>query len=153
EVWPHACCLHAEVAGHGQAPYRGGWPWPGYLQGATDCSQGPPARGQLAAKPPAMGDRPQGQQPGKGGHPWAWPAMASPRTALPLAIGSRPLGQQPGRGGHPRAWSATGPVASKGDDASRRGGRTLAGRLPAIKGSQGLRRGSDGGDVVRVKEG
>ncbi|RRT31367.1 hypothetical protein B296_00032929, partial [Ensete ventricosum] len=37
EVQPHACCLHAEVAGHGQAPYRGGRPWPGYLQGATGC--------------------------------------------------------------------------------------------------------------------
>ncbi|RWV83731.1 hypothetical protein GW17_00054626 [Ensete ventricosum] len=46
----HACCMHAEVAGHDQAPCRGGWPWPGYLQGAVarrgNSSQGVAARGQ-----------------------------------------------------------------------------------------------------------
>ncbi|RWW46686.1 hypothetical protein BHE74_00047372 [Ensete ventricosum] len=45
---PHACCLHGEVAGHGQAPCRGGRPWPGYLQGATPVGvvarKGRPAR-------------------------------------------------------------------------------------------------------------
>ncbi|RZS22823.1 hypothetical protein BHM03_00055648 [Ensete ventricosum] len=44
------------------------------------------------------------------------------------------------------------PAASRGGSADRRGGRPLAGWLPATKGSRCLRRGSDGG-VVRVKEG
>ncbi|RWW57113.1 hypothetical protein BHE74_00036120 [Ensete ventricosum] len=35
----------------------------------------------------------------------------------------------------------------------RRGGRPLAGRLPATKGRDRLRRGSDGDNAVRVKEG
>ncbi|RWV97660.1 hypothetical protein BHE74_00020974 [Ensete ventricosum] len=35
EGWPHACYLHAEVAGHGQAPCRGGRPWLGYLHGTV----------------------------------------------------------------------------------------------------------------------
>ncbi|RRT45076.1 hypothetical protein B296_00045008 [Ensete ventricosum] len=53
---PHACCLHAEVAGHDQAPCRGGRPWPDYLQGVADCSQGPAARGRpVAARPPTRG--------------------------------------------------------------------------------------------------
>ncbi|RWV77016.1 hypothetical protein GW17_00062215 [Ensete ventricosum] len=94
EGWPHACCLHAEVAGHGQAPYRGDRPWPGYLQGVAGC----------------------GQAPCKG--------------LLP----------------------ADSPIASKGSDASRRGGRPLAGRLPATKGSRHLHKDSSDGDVVRVKE-
>ncbi|RRT33218.1 hypothetical protein B296_00004753 [Ensete ventricosum] len=45
------------------------------------------------------------------------------------------------------------PPASRGGGAGRRGGRPLAGQLLVAKGSRRLRRGSSGGDAVRVKEG
>ncbi|RZR88758.1 hypothetical protein BHM03_00016378, partial [Ensete ventricosum] len=45
------------------------------------------------------------------------------------------------------------PTASKGDDASHKGGRPLAGRLPTGKGSRHLRRGSSGGSGVEGKQG
>ncbi|RWW36054.1 hypothetical protein BHE74_00058953 [Ensete ventricosum] len=91
----------AEVAGHDQAPYRGGRPWPGYLQGATALK----------------GSNLQG--------------AASPQGVAP----------------------ATSPIASRGDGASRRGGRPLAGRLPTAKGSRRLRRGSGSDGAVRVMVG
>ncbi|RWV94604.1 hypothetical protein GW17_00042840 [Ensete ventricosum] len=81
----HACCLHAEVVGHSQAPCRGGRPWPGYLQGAAGYTQGPHVRGRpAAAKPPA-----------RGGHP---------RTALPPAGAAVPI---EGEGRLPLAGAAT----------------------------------------------
>ncbi|RWV77295.1 hypothetical protein GW17_00061895 [Ensete ventricosum] len=52
--------------------------------------------------------------------------------------------------GQPIAASLT---ASRGDGASRRGGRPLVGQLLAAKGSRCLCRGSGSGGVVRVKEG
>ncbi|RRT33484.1 hypothetical protein B296_00032470 [Ensete ventricosum] len=58
--------------------------------------------------------------------------------------------QQPARKGLPPAAS---PAASRGGGVSRRGGRPLAGRLSAVKDSHRLRRGSDNGGAVRVKEG
>ncbi|RWW01875.1 hypothetical protein GW17_00035065, partial [Ensete ventricosum] len=58
--------------------------------------------------------------------------------------------QRPARKGFPPAAS---PAAIRGGDAGRRGGRPLAGRLPAAKSSRRLRRGSGGGGTVRVKEG
>ncbi|RZS13456.1 hypothetical protein BHM03_00045056 [Ensete ventricosum] len=65
---------------------------------------------------------------------------------------------RPHRGGRQRSARkglppTTNPTASKGGGAGRRGGRPLAGRLPATKGSHRLRQGSDGGDKVRVKDG
>ncbi|RRT62473.1 hypothetical protein B296_00021980 [Ensete ventricosum] len=101
EARPHACSLHAEVAGHGQAPYRGNRPWPGFLQGAVGYSQGPRARGRPATtRPPVRGDRyrpahkglPLAENPAtsrgggvgrKGGHPLA--------RRFPTAKGSRRL--------------------------------------------------------------
>ncbi|RWW40865.1 hypothetical protein BHE74_00053687 [Ensete ventricosum] len=59
---PHACCLHAEVASHGQAPCRGGRPWPGYLQGVAGCGQAP-CKGWLHVGAEAH----KGQQPTRGG--------------------------------------------------------------------------------------
>ncbi|RRT31312.1 hypothetical protein B296_00053053 [Ensete ventricosum] len=58
------------------------------------------------------------------------------------------------RGGYQWARrTAASPAASRGDDASHRVGRPLAGRLPAAKGSHRLRRDSGNGNAVRVKEG
>ncbi|RRT37032.1 hypothetical protein B296_00041019 [Ensete ventricosum] len=79
-------CLHAEVAGHGQAPYRGGRPWPSYWQGAVGCGQasykGRPPKGAAARKgrPPA-GTTGCGQ-PERGCHP---------RPALPPAGAVTPV--------------------------------------------------------------
>ncbi|RRT32142.1 hypothetical protein B296_00055976 [Ensete ventricosum] len=56
--------VFAEVAGHGQAPYRGGRPWPGYLQGAVGC----------------------GQAPARGGHPRARLIAASPTATYVFLI-------------------------------------------------------------------
>ncbi|RWW35391.1 hypothetical protein BHE74_00059685, partial [Ensete ventricosum] len=54
----------------------------------------------------------------------------------------------PTRGSHPRARStAASPATSRGDDAGRRGGYPLEGRLPVAKGSSSV------GGAVRVKEG
>ncbi|RWW82110.1 hypothetical protein BHE74_00009446 [Ensete ventricosum] len=44
-------------------------------------------------------------------------------------------------------------TANRGGDVGGRGGRPLAGRLSTAKGSRRLRRGSDGGGIVRVKVG
>ncbi|RWW47015.1 hypothetical protein BHE74_00047027, partial [Ensete ventricosum] len=60
----------------------------------------------------------------------------------------------PTSGGHPRARpAAASPVASRGGDTGSSGGHPLAGRLSTANGSRRLRRGSDDGGVVRVKEG
>ncbi|RZR73297.1 hypothetical protein BHM03_00022525 [Ensete ventricosum] len=61
-----------------------------------------------------------------------------------------PLRPSPLQGAAARRDSS--PTASRGDCVDRRGGRPLAGRLTAAKGSRRLRRGSDDGDAVRVKE-
>ncbi|RWW25290.1 hypothetical protein GW17_00010377 [Ensete ventricosum] len=45
------------------------------------------------------------------------------------------------------------PIASRGDGASRRGGRPLARRLPTGKGSRRLRRGNDDDNSGKGKEG
>ncbi|RWW40158.1 hypothetical protein BHE74_00054441 [Ensete ventricosum] len=37
------------VVGHDQAPYKGGWPWPGHLQGGGRLWPRPPAKGRSAA--------------------------------------------------------------------------------------------------------
>ncbi|RWV80982.1 hypothetical protein GW17_00057653 [Ensete ventricosum] len=56
---PPACCLHAEVVEHSQAPCSGGCPWPSYLQGATGCGQGPLQRGgRLRPRPARKGATP-----------------------------------------------------------------------------------------------
>ncbi|RRT61181.1 hypothetical protein B296_00027717 [Ensete ventricosum] len=94
---PHACCMHAEVAGHGQAPYKGHRPWPSYLQGATarrgDSPQGAATRGHgrlwLAHKglPPVASPAAILQ----GGHPLA--------GRLPAAKGNRCLHRGSGSDG------------------------------------------------------
>ncbi|RZS14446.1 hypothetical protein BHM03_00046134 [Ensete ventricosum] len=56
--------------------------------------------------------------------------------------------QQPAYKGLPPAAS---PVASRGGDAGRRGGRPLAGRLSATKGNRRLRKGCNGNGAVRVE--
>ncbi|RZR93238.1 hypothetical protein BHM03_00021686 [Ensete ventricosum] len=61
--------------------------------------------------------------------------------------------QRSARKGQPVVASPQEVAASSGGGAGRRGGRPLAGRLPAVKGSRRLRRGSGGGGAVRVKEG
>ncbi|RWV95522.1 hypothetical protein BHE74_00003232 [Ensete ventricosum] len=52
--------------------------------------------------------------------------------------------------GRPTIGHPQGATASRGDDASRRGGRPLARRQPTDKGNRRLCKGSDG-DVVRVE--
>ncbi|RWW43261.1 hypothetical protein BHE74_00051103 [Ensete ventricosum] len=87
----------------------------------------------------------KGRQPPAGaavarGHDRLWPAH---RGGIRLQRGAREASQLQGaRKGLP---PATSPAASRGDDTSRRGGRPLAGRLPANKGSRRLRRDSGGG--------
>ncbi|RWW09354.1 hypothetical protein GW17_00027162 [Ensete ventricosum] len=127
---PHACCLHAEVAGHGQASCRGSKPWAGYLQGAAGCGQAP-----------YKGWSPAGAAARKGRPPTGTAGCGQP---------ARVNRQRLTRKGLPPAAS---PTATKGGGAGRRGGRPLAGRLPTIKGSRRLRRCSGDGDAVRVKEG
>ncbi|RWW19421.1 hypothetical protein GW17_00016523 [Ensete ventricosum] len=124
---PHACSLHAEVAGHGQAPYRGGRPWPSYMQGVVGYGQAR-CKGRSPAGAAARKRRPPAGTVGYG-----QPTRASR--------------QRPSCKGLPPRAS---PASSRGDGAGRRGARPLAGRLPVAKGSRHLRRGSD---VVRVKEG
>ncbi|RWV86894.1 hypothetical protein GW17_00051166 [Ensete ventricosum] len=73
-------------------------------------------------------------------------------AARPPTRGGRPQGQQPARGDHPWARpAAANPTASRGGAADRRVGRPLAGRLPVVKGSRRLHKGSDGDNAVRVK--
>ncbi|RWV84054.1 hypothetical protein GW17_00054266 [Ensete ventricosum] len=136
---PHACCLYAEVAGHGQAPCRGDRPWPGYLQGAAGYGHAP-CKGQPAtARPPT-----------RGGHPRARPTASQPPGAVGNDQPVRTNRLRPARKGLPPTAS---PTANRGDIAGHRSGRPLAGRLPTAKGSRRLRRGSGESNIVRVKEG
>ncbi|RRT50235.1 hypothetical protein B296_00003279 [Ensete ventricosum] len=82
---PHSYCLHAEVAGHGQAPCKGGQPWPGYLQGAAahngSSPQGAATRGHSRLQPARKG----------------LPPVASPATSrgdVAGRRGDRPLAGQ-----------------------------------------------------------
>ncbi|RWW05514.1 hypothetical protein GW17_00031204 [Ensete ventricosum] len=86
---------------------------------------------------PTRGDHSQGQQPARGGHSRAQPARRDGRL-WPASKGQ---------------LAAASPTASRGSGVGRKGGRPLAGRLSAVKGSRRQRRGSDNGGVVRVKEG
>ncbi|RWV83072.1 hypothetical protein GW17_00055370 [Ensete ventricosum] len=86
------------------------------------------------ARPLARGDRPQEQQPARGGHLRARSAAASPQGPT-------------GKGLPPAAI----PAASRGDGAGRRGGRPLVRWLLAANGSRRLRRGSSGNSTVRVE--
>ncbi|RRT35060.1 hypothetical protein B296_00031267 [Ensete ventricosum] len=104
---------------------------------------GPTTHGQAAARAstkgsptaPTMGDsRPQGQQP-----------VGDSRLQHDARKGGRLQGARKG------LLPAANPTASRGSGASRRGGRPLAGRLPACKGSRCLRRGND--DGAEGKEG
>ncbi|RWW05335.1 hypothetical protein GW17_00031397 [Ensete ventricosum] len=56
---PHACCLHAEVASHGQTPCRGDRLRPGPLQGAAarrgNSPQGEATRGHGQLRPARKG--------------------------------------------------------------------------------------------------
>ncbi|RWW42870.1 hypothetical protein BHE74_00051541 [Ensete ventricosum] len=67
------------------------------------------------------------------------PLMGTAACSTVLAKGGQLQGA---RKGLPPAVS---PIASRGSDASRRGGRPLEGRLSAGKGNRRLRRGSGGG--------
>ncbi|RZS19746.1 hypothetical protein BHM03_00052179 [Ensete ventricosum] len=101
---------------------------------------------------------------GRGGHMHAvcmqrWLATARPPIG---AVGhglatckGRPPARAAARKGASRQGlpPASSPAASRGGGAGCRGGRPMAGWLPAAKGSHRLRRGSGGDGVVRVKEG
>ncbi|RWV79773.1 hypothetical protein GW17_00059042 [Ensete ventricosum] len=100
----------AGAAGHGLATYKG---W------------------SATTRPLARSDRPQGQQPARGGHPRARLAVASP--------------QGPADNDHL--------CCQQGRRAGRRGGCPLAGQLPTVKGSRRLRRSNSEGGPMRVKEG
>ncbi|RZS24785.1 hypothetical protein BHM03_00057894 [Ensete ventricosum] len=87
-----------------------------------------------------------------------WPATAK----APLQGGDRLQPRPPCKGAATRRHGrlrlarkglslTASPVANRGGDAGRRGGRPLAGWLLTAKGSRRLRRGS--GDAVKVKEG
>ncbi|RWV87533.1 hypothetical protein GW17_00050460 [Ensete ventricosum] len=78
------------------------------------------------------------------------PAGATARKGRPPA-GTAGCGrQQPAHKGLPPTASH---AASRGDDAGRRGGCPLAGRLSDAKGSRRLRRGNSEDGAARVKEG
>ncbi|RWV89949.1 hypothetical protein GW17_00047880 [Ensete ventricosum] len=73
------------VAGHGQAPYKGGLPRPGHLQGGGRLWPRPPAKGRSAvAKAPYTG----------GDRLWQARRGDSRRWARSLAAGSRLLVRQ-----------------------------------------------------------
>ncbi|RZS13212.1 hypothetical protein BHM03_00044762 [Ensete ventricosum] len=97
------------------------------------------------------------QAPCRGGQPWPSylqgmtghsqaPCKGWPPTGATARRGSSPHGAATCR--HDRLLPTR-----RGGDVGRRGGRPMIGRLPATKGSRRLRRGSDGGGAVRVKEG
>ncbi|RRT49520.1 hypothetical protein B296_00032645 [Ensete ventricosum] len=80
--------LHAEVAGHDQAPCRGGRPWPGYLQGVAGYGQAPckgqPPAGTVGCRQPVGVPANRGDGAGhKGSRPLA--------GRVPNAKGSRRL--------------------------------------------------------------
>ncbi|RWV80557.1 hypothetical protein GW17_00058156 [Ensete ventricosum] len=80
--WPHACYLHSEVAGHGQAPCRGGRPWLGYLQGVAGCGQAP-----CKGRPPVGAAARKGRPP-------AGTATASPQGVTAHGQPCHQLGQR-----------------------------------------------------------
>ncbi|RZR71079.1 hypothetical protein BHM03_00003406 [Ensete ventricosum] len=98
EGLPHACCLHAEVAGHSQAPYKGQSP----ARAASRKGRPPvgrPATASPQGRPPVAS--PQGPagsgQPARG---------CRPRTALP------PVGEAAPAAGVAAPWQ--GAVGRKG---------------------------------------
>ncbi|RRT37495.1 hypothetical protein B296_00045520 [Ensete ventricosum] len=90
---------------------------------------------------------------GRGGKLWPGPLQGATVLRGSNLQGAPARGHdqlRPARKGLPPTAN---PVASRGDGVGHKGGRPLAGRLPTVKGSCRLCRGSDGDDTVRVKEG
>ncbi|RRT34404.1 hypothetical protein B296_00049378 [Ensete ventricosum] len=91
----------------------------------------------------------------RGGQPRPTPMQGRPSTARPRprppskgAAGRLQCDARKGgllQGAYKGLPPATSPITNRGDGASRKGGRPLAGRLPAGKGNSRLRRGSNGG--------
>ncbi|RWW11337.1 hypothetical protein GW17_00025057 [Ensete ventricosum] len=80
--------------------------------------------------------------PAREGRPWPGPVQGAATRGHGWL--------RPTRKGQPAAAS---PAASRGGGAGRGGGRPLGRRLPTVKGSCCLRRGSSNDGAVRVKEG
>ncbi|RWW50598.1 hypothetical protein BHE74_00043134 [Ensete ventricosum] len=130
------------AASHGQPPCRAGHPWLGHSKGprkeATGCDQGQPAREAGAAR---GGSSPQGRRLRARIEPTKGASCRAPAGAT-AARGHTRL--QPGaRKGLPPAAN---PVTNRGSGADRRGGRPLAGWLPAGKGSSDDDRDADGAE-------
>ncbi|RWV84472.1 hypothetical protein GW17_00053809 [Ensete ventricosum] len=84
----------------------------------------------------------------------AKPSIGAVGHGLATCKGQSTTAKAPLQGGSRlRPSPLQGAAASRGGGAGRRGGRPLARRLPAAKGNRRLRRGSDDGGAMRVKEG
>ncbi|RZS27143.1 hypothetical protein BHM03_00060573 [Ensete ventricosum] len=100
---PHSYCLHAEVVGHGQAPCRGGQPWPGYLQGEAahngSSPQGAATRGHSRLQPARKGLPPVASPAASRGDIAGRRGDRPLARRLPAAKGSRHLRRGSGSGG------------------------------------------------------
>ncbi|RWW40396.1 hypothetical protein BHE74_00054193 [Ensete ventricosum] len=128
----------------GQPPCRAGHPRPGHGQGPLQGGGGlrlEQARKGGQRRP--QGVAPAGRSVARRGssRPCAQSTVGSPQGRQ-LPVGTTTCSVAPARG-----------CRQQGGDASRRGGRPLAGRLPAGKGSRSLRWGNDDGDDAEGERG
>ncbi|RZS25497.1 hypothetical protein BHM03_00058702 [Ensete ventricosum] len=84
------------------------------------------------------------------GHDWLRPTRRGDNCPQAQSLGARHPQGRPIAEGRPLVAS---PATSRGDGASRRGGRPLVGRLPVGKGHHHQRRGDSSGSAMRVKDG
>ncbi|RWW36091.1 hypothetical protein BHE74_00058911 [Ensete ventricosum] len=116
-------------------------------------SQSSKERRQLAMARPSARAAEHGHTPCRGGRPLLAPIQGRPavtKVAGAAASKKRLCRPRPGRKGRLAAASSQGAGTSNGGGVDRKGGRPLAGRLPAVSGRRRQRRG-DGGGVVKAK--
>ncbi|RWW43682.1 hypothetical protein BHE74_00050625 [Ensete ventricosum] len=123
----------ARVAGHGQAPCRGG---------------------QLRLRSPARWLSAAAWATCKSGQPWPAHSQAAASLCRQAAYGQKlPPARAPTRRSTSRGGARGGAALEWGTDRKGSSSRPLARQLPVGKGSRRLRRGGGGGgDVVRVRE-
>ncbi|RZS19666.1 hypothetical protein BHM03_00052099 [Ensete ventricosum] len=145
---PSTASSHAGTTTHGQAAAKARCK--GRLAAARAST-----KERLAV--PTRGGSPQGRRQGAEAPPVSTAGCGQPVGAA-ADLGHNRLQRGTHKGGrlqgtHKGLPPAASPTAGRGDGASRKGGRPLAGRLPAGKGNRRLRRGSDGGGDAEGERG